>query len=111
MKKITVALLTAAVLITGCATKNYGRQGQVTDAEKSTMTCREIALEIGKVNGYLKQVEKESSFDVLSIASFLGDFGIGNTIEYNRAIDAANQRTGQLNYAWIQKGCADGAIK
>ena len=51
MKKVLVAGI--VVLLAGCATKNYGRQGELTDYEKNTMSCRELALEQAKVMGFL----------------------------------------------------------
>jgi hypothetical protein len=59
----------------------------------------------------LKQVEQESSFDLLSVASFLGDFGIGNVIEHNAAVSSAAKRSGQLNMLWVEKGCTTGVMK
>lgn len=98
MKK-SLLLLAACAALAGCATKNYGRQGDVTSYEAQTMTCREIALETAKVHGYLDRVEKESQFDGRSVLSFLGDFGIGNTMEKSAAIQAANKRLAQLQAA------------
>ncbi len=112
MKQLLITTLIIAVtLTTGCATKSYGRQGQVTVAEKQILTCREIALEVAKVDGYLKQVDHESSFDLLSVASFLGDFGIGNVLEHDAAIKSAVKRSGQLNTLWVEKGCTTGVMK
>lgn len=113
MKQLLIAtlLIAATLSTTGCATKSYGRQGQVTVAEKQILTCREIAIEVAKVDGYLKQVDHESSFDILSIASFLGDFGIGNAIEHNAALKSAAKRSGQLNMLWVEKGCTTGVMK
>jgi len=112
MKQLLIAtLLIAATLTTGCATKSYGRQGQVSPAEKQILTCREITLEVAKVDGYLKQVDHESSFDLLSVASFLGDFGIGNALEHDAALKSAAKRSGQLNMIWVEKGCITGSLK
>jgi len=101
-------LLITAVLVTlvGCATKNYGRQGEVTDFERQTLTCREIEIEQAKVHGYLAHVEKESEFDARSVLSFLGDFGMGNVMEKNAALQAANTRLSQLQTVSVQKGCS-----
>ena len=103
MKK--AAFLFLALLLSGCATKNYGRQGEITEYEKQTMTCREVALEQAKVTGFLDHVEKESQFDGRSVLSFLGDFGIGNMMEKDNAIKSANARLKQLNELSLQKEC------
>lgn len=91
--------------LAGCATKNYGRQGEVTDFERQNLTCREIVLEQAKVQGYLASVEKESEFDGRSVLSFLGDFGIGNLMEKNAAVKAANARSAQLQDLSTTKNC------
>lgn len=91
----------------GCATKNYGRVGTVTDFERQTMSCREIQLEQAKVNGFTQAVEKESEFSGRSILSFLGDFGIGNMIEKNSAMESADQRARQLQTLSYQRRCSE----
>ncbi|XKM14262.1 hypothetical protein RCS94_03595 [Orbaceae bacterium ac157xtp] len=105
MKKIIFLSIVTTVILSGCATKNYGRQGELTQYEKDNMTCREIALEEAKVHGYLEHVEKESRFDGRSILSFLGDFGIGNSMEKSAAIKSANTRLAQLNTLRSAKKC------
>ncbi|MCX8588951.1 MULTISPECIES: hypothetical protein [unclassified Gilliamella] len=45
------------------------------------MSCREIALEQAKANGFMDFIEKESEFDGRSVLSFLGGFGVGNVID------------------------------
>ena len=105
MIKLNLLILCLALGLTGCATKNYGRQGELTQYEKDTMTCREIALEKAKVQGFIEHVDKESKFDGRSVLSFLGDFGVGNVIEKNAALKSANRRLTQLNDLWSTKKC------
>jgi hypothetical protein len=101
-----LAAIAAAVMVsTGCATKNYGRQGSLTDYERRELSCREIDLETAKVHGYLAHVEKESEFDGRSVLSFLGDFGVGNVMEKTSALEAANKRLSQLHELRSSKGC------
>jgi hypothetical protein len=92
--RITVLLasLLAVLTLQGCATKNYGRLGDVTGFEQGTLTCREIDLEIARTGGFIQQVHTESQFDGRSVLSFLGDFGIGNVMEKNSALKSANDR-------------------
>lgn len=106
MKKLCL-LLCMLLCLTGCATKNYGRQGELTQYEKNTMSCREIALEQAKVNGFIDYVEKESEFDGRSVLSFLGDFGVGNVIEKKAALKSANRRLEQLKEVEKQKNCSE----
>src|SRR5690606_22194816 len=108
--KTLIVIAVSLLALVGCATKNYGRQGELTDYEKKTMTCREIALEQAKVIGFLDHVDKESQFDGRSVLSFLGDFGIGNLMEKDNAIKSANLRLKQLQEISAEKGCIhDGA--
>lgn len=104
--RIAAALLLAGLSVAGCSTKNYGRQPELTSFEKQTMTCREIDLEQAKVQGFLAHVREESEFDGRSVLSFLGDFGIGNLMEKDAAVDSANQRMAQLSAAKMQQGCS-----
>lgn len=106
MKKLTgPAVILMAIGLTGCATKYYGRQGDLTSYEKSTMTCREIDLESAKVNGFIEHVNKESEFDGRSVLSFLGDFGIGNLMEKDAALKSANDRRAALDALRTSKNC------
>lgn len=105
MKKLLLIAVLSSVLA-GCSTKNYGRQGELTDFERQTMSCREIDMERSKIDGYLSQIEKESEFDGRSVLSFLGDFGIGNTMEKSAAKKAAQNRLSQLRSLSIQRNCA-----
>ncbi len=109
MVKLNLLILCLALGLTGCATKNYGRQGELTQYEKDTMTCRELALEQAKVKGFIEHVEKESKFDGRSVLSFLGDFGVGNVIEKGEALKSANKRLDQLKEVEKQKNCDDNA--
>lgn len=103
---IPVLVLTSvSILLSGCATKHYGRQPELTSFEESTLSCREMDLEIAKVEGFLQTVDDESSFDGRSVLSFLGDFGIGNVLEKNSAVDSANKRLDQLKDLRFKKQC------
>lgn len=100
-----LALGIALVSAVGCATKNYGRQGELTEFERRNLTCREIVLDQAKVQGYLSSIEKESEFDGRSVLSFLGDLGIGNVMEKNAAVRAASIRNAQLQDLSAAKNC------
>lgn len=103
--KLRLLIAMATVLVAGCATKNYGRQGELTGYERDTMTCREIDLEVAKVHGFLTHVDKESQFDGRSVLSFLGDFGVGNVLEKSSAVDSATSRLAQLQDLRSRRGC------
>jgi hypothetical protein len=69
------------------------------------MSCREIELEQAKVRGFGQHIDKESEFDGRSVLAFLGDFGIGNAIEKEAAVDSAKQRYSQLESTAYERGC------
>ncbi len=103
-----VAMLFAllVIVVSGCATKNYGRQGTLTHYEKESLTCREIDLEIAKVQGFVDHVNKESEFSGRDVLAILGDFGIGNSMEKGSAIESANKRLDQLRDLKSSKKCS-----
>jgi len=98
----------AVTVLAGCATKNYGRQGDLTSFEQTTMTCREIDLEEARVRGFIQHVDDESSFSGRSVLSFMGDFGIGNTLEKSAALESAGKRLQALQAARLGKNCGRG---
>ncbi|WP_208600731.1 hypothetical protein [Pseudomonas graminis] len=92
-----LGVIVAAVALAGCSTKNYGRQPDLTSFEKTSLSCREIDLEQAKVKGFIQHVNQESGFDGRSVLSFLGDFGIGNTMEKHNALASATTRLAELD--------------
>ena len=107
-KLIMIAALLAAATLSGCATKTFGRMGSLTPFERETMTCREIALEAARTDGFIERVTTESRFDHKDVLAFLGDFGIGNSMERQAAMESATLRRGQLGELATAKQC--GAI-
>jgi hypothetical protein len=102
-KSITVVCL--VLLTSACATKRYGRMQPVTGQETAAYSCKEIKLELSKVDAFELQVAEGAEFSVLSVASFLGDLGIGNTIEKNSALKTAKERRVQLNNMAAAQDC------
>ena len=77
----------------------------VTGYESNALTCEDIKVELSKIDAFELQVAEGAEFSGLSVASFLGDFGIGNTIEKNTALTTAKKRKVQLNDLSATKGC------
>jgi hypothetical protein len=111
LKPITkLFLLLLAFTICGCATKRYGRLQPLTSAERSEYTCRDIKLEISKLESFEKQVDEVGSFDGKTVLGFLGDFGIGKGMEKKAALKTAQERKEQLNELVDEKKC-DSSLK
>ena len=68
----------------------------LTGYETNRYTCEDIKLELSKIEAFELQVARGAQFSALSVASFLGDFGIGNVIEKNAALQTALERKVQL---------------
>ena len=107
MNRVTVLATSIVVLaaVQGCATKTYGRQSALTDYEKSSMTCREIELDLAKTRGFIDHVNKESQFSGKDVLAILGDFGIGNNMEKSAALESANNRIASLSELRRAKPC------
>lgn len=107
MKRMMLVAASIFVIaaVQGCATKTYGRQGTLTGYEKDSMTCREIDLEIAKVDGFVDHVNKESQFSGRDVLAILGDFGIGNNLEKTAALESAEKRKAQLRDQRDRKQC------
>lgn len=99
----TVALISLAA--TGCATKRYGRLQPLTPIEQQAYSCRDIDIEIAKVEGFREQVSDGARINGASVLGFLGDWGIGNATEKNAAERTATQRMSSLLALKAAKGC------
>lgn len=106
VKTFAIAALAASILIvSGCATKRYGRLQPLTSYETINYDCNQIDLELSKVDAFELQVAEQKRFSGMSVASFLGDFGIGNVIERNQAEATAVQRRAQLENLRQTRSC------
>ena len=105
--KLPAVLLLAGLLACqGCATKTYGRQSALTEAEKNNMTCSEIASEMKKTFDFMNQVNKGSQASAGDVAAQLIDYGIGNDIEKKAALESADQRLAQLKALSNTRKCS-----
>jgi hypothetical protein len=105
--KTVIMIIVAIISIQGCSgvTKPYGRLGILTDFEKQNLTCREIDFEIARANGFIDQVEKESSeIDGRDWAAALS-FSVDNALEKDFAIESATKRIDELNQLKKDKNC------
>ena len=99
-------LLAGLLACEGCATKTYGRQSALTEAEQNSLTCPEIVAEMKKTFDFMNQVNKGSQASAGDVAAQLIDYGIGNEIEKKAARDSADQRLAQLKALSIARKCS-----
>ncbi len=106
IKNITVPIILISMIVTGCAVQRYGRQQNVTNAERDYLDCRAIEVEIAKTQGFIKDAtEHKEKFTGKDVIAFLGDFGIGDSMEYSAAMKSATNRMEQLQQLKQEKGC------
>lgn len=98
-------MIIPTILLAGCATKRYGRLQPLTGAERVAYSCRDVDLEIAKVQAFQQQVVEGAQFNMASVLGILGDYGIGNNMERSAAEASAARRLGQLNDLKAEKGC------
>jgi hypothetical protein len=101
---ISLGLL-AAVTVSGCVTKMYGRQAELTPAEQSGLSCQQIGFELAKVDDYSRWVTKKSEYDGWDLLAVVGDLGIGNGIERGEALKSADLRREQLTDLQRARSC------
>ena len=93
------------VLLSACATKRYGRMEPLSPVEQTAYTCRDIDIEISKVETFQDEMHRKAKIDEKSALAFLGDLGIGNRMEKHEAKKAANNRLTELQLLHAQKSC------
>lgn len=98
-------LILFSLVLAGCATKRHGRAQPLSSFEGQEYTCRDIQVELAKVDAFEDQIRRESGFDGRSVLGFLGDFGIGNAMERNDAEESARVRKEQLHTLQRSKDC------
>ena len=103
---LTALLLAGLLACEGCATKTYGRQSALTEAEKNNLTCGEIVAEMKKTFDFMNQVNKGSQASAGDVTAQLIDYGIGNDIEKKAALDSADQRLAQLKTLSNTRKCS-----
>jgi hypothetical protein len=108
MKRIPVlvGIVIVSLSLASCATQRYGRLQEVTSTESKILTCEQIDLEIEKCNYFIKGTnDQDAKFTGSDVLGFLGDFGIGNSMEHTAAIESATDRLTELTELKKEKGC------
>jgi hypothetical protein len=97
----------ALLLLSGCATQHFGRVQTLTGAERDHLSCEQIDIEIAKVDGFVNDVNKQKAESGgKAFLGYMGDFGIGNSMEYNDAMKSATTRKAQLQDLKQEKQCS-----
>ena len=103
-----VILITILFFIGGCANQRYGRNVKVTESEKDNLSCQNIEMELEKSQEFVNGVvNKDNEFTGRDVLAFLGDFGIGNSMETSDAIKSGTNRIKELNELKTTKKCRD----
>ncbi|MET3075429.1 hypothetical protein ABXV16_06665 [Pantoea leporis] len=97
-----------ALLLSGCALKQYPQSAKVSDAEAQTYDCAALNQEIAKSQSVQQQIDKTGEFDALTVLGFVGDFGIGNGLAKASANSKVKARLEQLQKLQSVR-CAHGA--
>lgn len=95
MKRMMLVAISAIVLV-GCATKQYPQASSVTSDESSTYDCQGVKQEIAKTKSIQNEIETTGQFDGRTVMGALGDFGIGNGMAKTEARKKAQLRLNQL---------------
>lgn len=100
-----IAVLLAVLAVSACATKRYGRLQPLTATERAEYTCRDVKIEISKLDAFEKQVADVGKFDGKTVLGVMGDLGIGNGMEKRAALKTVRERRGQLSALSASKKC------
>ncbi|MGL5698830.1 MAG: hypothetical protein ACRCYL_06130 [Kluyvera sp.] len=94
MKRITFVF--SALLLAGCATKQYPQAPAMTVAEADSFECRDVKVELAKAQSVRKEIDSTGEFDGRTLLGVLGDFGIGNGMAKSDAYKKVDSRIQQL---------------
>ncbi|WP_343463456.1 hypothetical protein [Pantoea sp.] len=92
-KYIVVSL---AVLISACATKQYPQSANVTSEEALAFDCPALQQEIARQHSIQEEIKQTGEFDGRTVLGFLADFGVGNGLAKSSATQKAQNRLMQL---------------
>lgn len=105
MKK-AILLLTVATVISACATQRYGRVTELSATEKAEFNCRDLRIETAKTEEFMSSVRMQRrDMSGAHVLGFLGDFGIGNSIEGDAAELSGEKRLRELKALAVAKKC------
>ena len=95
------ALMLAIATVSGCATRHYGRLETATNEAD----CAQVAAGLADVHRFRDEVQRRSAFGPEDVLAILLDFGIGNMIEKQSALNSADARAAQLEARQRELAC------
>lgn len=98
-----IALAIAGALVSGCATKDFGRMEMTPLAG---LSCEQLAAEQKRVDDFRAVIDDKDDFDARSAAGLWLDFGFGNMRDKKKALKSANEREASVTAARQAQGCA-----
>lgn len=93
------------LVLAGCATKRYPIATPLSEAGAELMTCRELQIELIDTQQIRQQITETREFDWRSVASFMGDLGIGNNMAKSEADTALEGRVTTIRDAQLRNEC------
>lgn len=103
--KNTIAIGMICAALAGCATKQYVQVGMLSNDERTTMSCHDLDVEMARAKGVQQTLDQQDGFDVRSVLSFFGDFGVGNYMALSSAESGVRHRMSDLQDARVAKAC------
>lgn len=98
-----LVLAIAGTLVSGCATKDFGR---LEGPSVAAMSCEQLAYEQKRVDDFRAAIDRKDDFDVRSATAALIDFGYGNHRDKKKALASAERREAEVAAARRAHGCA-----
>lgn len=95
-KTILSIFALSTIILSGCSTKQYPQSAPVSITEINIMDCKDVKLEIAKMEAVNREIEETGRFDGRTVLGFLGDFGIGNGLAKEEARKKAQDRMWRL---------------
>ncbi|HWI13812.1 MAG TPA: hypothetical protein VNT02_06135 [Burkholderiales bacterium] len=97
-------LLMSFIMLSGCATKNYGHLEPIA-AETVAADCAALDAQLAETGKFRAQVQQASEFSGADVLAFLIDFGIGNAIQKSAALRSADEREQTVREQQAKLGC------
>lgn len=104
-RPLFAAALLALLTVSGCATKELGRQGSLSAYEQESLNCTDIDKEMNRVVAFVDQVNKATSYRWYDIPAVLENRWVGNREEKSAALESANNRMIELWTLRDRKQC------